>query len=180
MAEHPILPLAVAYLVADTAHMNNEELGAYMRILCAMWLNGGRVRECDLVKISQLSRYKFAKYWPKISRLLTFGGGEVSQKRLTDTWLRVKENSRKATEAVNRRWEHERAIRPNIRPNIRPKYERNTTIKEERKNLPSFVTPQSGEPSKEAAEVERAKPPSPLAPSSELVAIMAKKAKGWK
>jgi uncharacterized protein YdaU (DUF1376 family) len=176
MAEHPILPLAVAYLIADTSHMNNEEFGAYMRILCAMWMNGGRIRECDLEKISQLSRYKFAKYLPKISRLLTFAGGEVSQKRLTDTWLRVKENSRKATEAVNRRWEREGAIRPYVHPNVRTKYERNTTIKEERKTSLSSDVPQSAAAPPQEASVAASKS-HPLQASPELVANMQRAAK---
>ena len=41
MAELPFMPVATDALIADTAHMSAAEFGAYMRILIAMWRNGG-------------------------------------------------------------------------------------------------------------------------------------------
>jgi uncharacterized protein YdaU (DUF1376 family) len=118
MAELPILPLRVQSLLADTNHMSAEEFGAYCLLLFTMWQHGGRLSDDpkELKNISRLSSYKFEKYFDGIMRLMTRAGGEISQKRLTDTWLKVQELRRKRAEAATKRWRSE-----NVHPFRRPK-----------------------------------------------------------
>lgn len=106
MAELPILPLKVQALLADTNHLTTEEFGAYCLLLFTMWQHGGRVPDNpkELQKICRLSSYKFEKYFEKILRPMIRAGGEISQKRLTDTLLKVQELRRKRAEAARCRW----------------------------------------------------------------------------
>ena len=108
MAELPFLPLRVDRLLADTIHMSAEEFGAYCRLLFAMWLNGGTLKneERELRKICGISAYKFRAIREKILRPMTVVGDTISQKRLTDTWLTVQDVRRKKVEAAAKRWSH--------------------------------------------------------------------------
>jgi len=106
MAELPILPLRPAALLADTVHMSAEQLGVYCRILCSLWINGGKLPDLDdeLARIGGISRAKWKKISPQIRRLLISADGFVSQKRLTATWLEVQELRRKRALAGRARW----------------------------------------------------------------------------
>lgn len=93
MAELPILPLKPERLLADTMHMSAEEVGAYCRLLFTMWLQGGRLidDEVQLARISGLSLRRWRILSKVILHPMTIAGGQISQKRLTDTWLHVQE-----------------------------------------------------------------------------------------
>jgi uncharacterized protein YdaU (DUF1376 family) len=106
MAELPILPLRPQALLADTLHMSAEEFGVYVRLLCAMWLHGGKLPSdpAKLAKIGGVSKTKFMKISETILQPMTSAGGEISQKRLTDTWLKVQELRRKKAEGARKRW----------------------------------------------------------------------------
>ena len=93
MAELPILPLKPFSLLADTMHMSTEEFGAYCRLLFTTWLQGGRLRddEMELHRISGLTLHRWRKLNRRILLPMTIANGQVSQKRLTDTWLKVQE-----------------------------------------------------------------------------------------
>lgn len=106
MAELPVLPLNVAALMADTAHMTTEEFGAYCRILFTMWLRGGRLPDDNdqLAKIAGMTRTRFKHRAALIREPLTNGGGQLSQKRLTDTFLRVRETRKQRALAAQKRW----------------------------------------------------------------------------
>ena len=93
MAELPILPLKPERLLAGTIHMSTEEFGAYCRVLFTMWLEGGKLvdDESQLARISGLSLRRWRSLSRTVLRPMTVAGGLISQKRLTDTWLKVQE-----------------------------------------------------------------------------------------
>jgi uncharacterized protein YdaU (DUF1376 family) len=93
MAELPLLPLHVQALLADTNHLSTEEFGAYCLILFTMWEHGGRLPDdpAFLAKCTRMRRRKWSQLSRGILRPLTRAGGFLSQKRLTDTWLKVQE-----------------------------------------------------------------------------------------
>lgn len=93
MAELPILPLKPFSLLTDTMHMSAEEMGAYCRLLFTMWLQGGKLRddEGELHRISGLTLRRWRKLNRRILLPMTIANGQISQKRLTDTWLKVQE-----------------------------------------------------------------------------------------
>lgn len=113
MAEHPYLPLIVQRLLADTTHMTAEQFGAYSRILYVMWLRGARLpdSEVELARISGLSLRRWRTVSDVIMREFFSAGGLISQKRLTDTWLKVQEKRQKAVESAERRWLPANAMR---------------------------------------------------------------------
>lgn len=106
MAELPILPLKTDALLADTTHMSPEEFGVYCRLLFVMWRQGGKLvdNDSEMATIGGVPLARWRKIKDKVMRPMTIGGGAVSQKRLTDTWLNVQELRKKRTGAANRRW----------------------------------------------------------------------------
>lgn len=104
MAEFPIIPIKVAYLLADTVDMDAAEFGAYVRILLSMWINGGRLPVDALQKTTGLSRHKWQASRARICRPLTIIEGVASQKRLEDTRLKVKAKRAKRVDAAKKRW----------------------------------------------------------------------------
>ena len=99
MAEFPIMPVKVADLLADTMHMDPAEFGGYVRILLAMWLNGGRLNVTALHKITGLGRQKWDASRETIMRPLTVIDDTVSQKRLESIRLGIKEKREKLSVA---------------------------------------------------------------------------------
>ena len=106
MAELPILPLNTGLLLGDTGHLSPEEFGAYCRILFTMWQHGGRLSDDDqeLARIAGVYPRRWAKIKARVLRPITAGGGQLSQKRLSSTWLKVQELRRKKAKAANARW----------------------------------------------------------------------------
>ncbi|HTD29162.1 MAG TPA: DUF1376 domain-containing protein [Xanthomonadaceae bacterium] len=114
MAELPFLPIKVDALLADTTHLSTEEFGAYCRLLFSMWLHGGRVVDDDgeLAAIVGLPLTRWLKMKQKVLRPMTRIGGTISQKRLTDTWLRVQDLRKKKSQAAMQRWAKQRSRHP--------------------------------------------------------------------
>lgn len=106
MAELPRMPVDVAKLLADTTHMAPDERGAYFCLLFTMWLHGGRLRddEHELARIACVTLQRWRKMAERVCRPFTFASGQVSQKRLTATWLDVQEQRRKHQAGANKRW----------------------------------------------------------------------------
>jgi uncharacterized protein YdaU (DUF1376 family) len=106
MAELPILPLKTDALVADTNHMSAEEFGAYVRILCAMWRHGARLPDNaeELARIAGVTPKRWAAISERVLRPMTTGGGIISQKRMTTTWLDVQAIREKRANSANKRW----------------------------------------------------------------------------
>lgn len=106
MAELPVLPLKTDALLADTTHMSAEEFGAYCRILFVMWRHEAKLPDSDeeLAMIAGVPLARWRKISEKVRRPLTVGGGILSQKRMTDTWIRVQELRHKRAMAANVKW----------------------------------------------------------------------------
>lgn len=107
MAELPIMPVKTDALIADTSHMSPEEFGAYMRLLCAMWRHGGQITENpeELSRIVGVTLRQWTKIAERVLRPMTAGGGILTQKRLTSTWMDVQELRAKRADAAAKRWE---------------------------------------------------------------------------
>lgn len=106
MAELPILPINTEKILADTTHLSPEEFGVYCRLLFVMWRHRGRLTDDDaeMAMIGGISPRRWRKMKEKVMRPMTVAGGQVSQKRLTDTWLNVQEKRRKTSLAALARW----------------------------------------------------------------------------
>lgn len=106
MAELPILPLKTDALIADTSHMSPEEFGVYVRILCAMWRHGARLPDSpiELATIGGVTLKRWNAISEKVLRPMTTGGGILSQKRMTTTWIEVQALREKRANAANKRW----------------------------------------------------------------------------
>lgn len=111
MAELPILPIKTDALLSDTMHLSAEEFGVYCRLLFVMWRQRGRLSEDDdemaLIGGVSLERWRVMKQ--KVMRPMTVSGGQVSQKRLTETWMEVQELRKKRALAAQVRWNGRRA-----------------------------------------------------------------------
>lgn len=86
MAEFPALPLWTDAFTADTVHLNNEQVGVYIRLIMAAW----RDRDCclpdddkRLATIVGMSRKKWLSTRPIIAEFFVADGGVWRQKRLT-------------------------------------------------------------------------------------------------
>ena len=110
MAELPIMPLNVAMLTADTRHMTTLQFGGYCRILFHMWLQRGRLPHdrAELRTIAGLTAKEWRRNERTIMRPFTIAEGTISQKRLTDVMLKVRETrARRSAAGIkgnNRRW----------------------------------------------------------------------------
>jgi uncharacterized protein YdaU (DUF1376 family) len=106
MAELPILPVNTEKLLADTTHLSADEFGVYCRLLFVMWRQRGRLTDDDreLAMIGGVSLRRWNRMKAKVMRPMTVAGGQVSQKRLTDTWINVQEIRRKRAVAAQLRW----------------------------------------------------------------------------
>ena len=111
MAQHPVLPLYPERLLTDTRHMSAEEFGAYCRILFVMWSQGARLPHDpkQLARIAGVDGPRWRKIAGVVTRPLTIADGQVSQKRLTATWLDVQERRRKQARRAQQRWSKPRA-----------------------------------------------------------------------
>ena len=106
MAEFPILPLKTDALIADTTHMTPEEMGVYVRLLIAMWRHGSQVQDDprELARIGGVTLRRWNQIKERVLRPMTVGGGRVSQKRLTSTWLEVQKLREARAVASLKRW----------------------------------------------------------------------------
>jgi uncharacterized protein YdaU (DUF1376 family) len=106
MAELPILPIKTDAILSDTMHLSAEEFGVYCRLLFVMWRQRGRLTDDDreMAMIGGITLERWHAMKEKVMRPMTVAGGQVSQKRLTDTWMQVQEIRRKRALAAQSRW----------------------------------------------------------------------------
>ena len=106
MAELPILPIKTDAILSDTMHLSAEEFGVYCRLLFVMWRQRGRLpdNDAELAMIGGVPLRRWRKIKARVMRPMTVAGGQVSQKRLTDTWLQVQELRKKRAHAAQVRW----------------------------------------------------------------------------
>jgi uncharacterized protein YdaU (DUF1376 family) len=111
MAELPIMPVNVHLLLADTRHMTSEEFGAYCRILFTMWLHGGMIpnKPEQLARIAGVSLTRWRKMAEVVLGPMTETQDFLSQKRLTDTFLKVRELRAQRVVSAHKGWSRRKA-----------------------------------------------------------------------
>src|SRR5262245_57294588 len=75
------MPLHVAEFIADTANLTAIQVGAYIRLLCAMWRShdGTLPNDADvLARVSMVHRPRWAKVWDAIKSLFDEDGNRVT------------------------------------------------------------------------------------------------------
>lgn len=108
MAEFPAIPLWTDALLADTGHLDDEELGRYIRILIIMW----RSPECripnDPAWIAKRLRLQPLEYHSKVLPLLeefcVTDGNYISQKRLLKEFHFVRKMSKDQSARALKKW----------------------------------------------------------------------------
>lgn len=97
MSKAPSMPMYWDAYLADTTHLTTEEHGAYMLLLAAMWRRNGWVPDDDRdnARILGLTIGKWRKIKVRLSGFLMFREGEISQKKLLETWENTQEKIEK-------------------------------------------------------------------------------------
>lgn len=97
MSKAPSMPMYWDAYLADTTHLTTEEHGAYMLLLGAMWRRNGWVPDDDRdnARILGLTVGKWRKIKARLAGFLTFQDGEISQKKLLETWENTQEKIEK-------------------------------------------------------------------------------------
>jgi uncharacterized protein YdaU (DUF1376 family) len=165
VAELPILPIKTDAILADTGHLSPEEFGAYCRILFTMWRHGGKLpnEPAELARIVGISLTRWKRISAVVMRPITITEGQLSQKRLTATWLEVQSLRVERSRAANIRWQKERAMQVHMQTPMQ-KHANQNQIK-----IDSFLTTsRQSEPNGDGGPIEG----SPLERSI--------RAKGWK
>lgn len=111
MAELPTMPIRTDALLGDTTDMTAAEFGAYVRILLAMWRNGGWLPndERRLARYGTLSSGQWARSGPRIMECLTdMGNGRLTQGKLHEEYQRALGVSAQATENATNGWKKRR------------------------------------------------------------------------
>jgi len=106
MAQLPVLPIKTDALIADTTHMTPEEMGVYVRLLVAMWRHGSQIPDdpSELARIGGVTLRRWFQIKERVMRPMTTGGGSISQKRLTSTWLETQKLRKQKSAAALKRW----------------------------------------------------------------------------
>lgn len=107
MTKNHYMPLFVETFLADTAGLSLEEQGAYIRLLCHLWINCGKLVDNDGITSRILGIH--VNKWRKIKKNL--GGylpsnppGYLSNPRLQKELDRVEQNRMKKAAAATTRW----------------------------------------------------------------------------
>lgn len=100
------MPLFAGDYLADTDHLTTEEHGAYLLLLMAMWRRRGRVPDDDkdLARMTRLSLPKWRAIKKRLSPLLIFSDGEITQKRLQKELKNAEDYSKSQSEKARKRW----------------------------------------------------------------------------
>ena len=108
MAEFPALPLWTDAFIADTVHLNNEQIGVYIRLIVASW----RARDCCLPDDNNrlattvgMTRKKWLATRPIIAEFFIIEAGFWRQKRLTFEREKVRGLSHRGRKGAAARWD---------------------------------------------------------------------------
>ncbi|MEW8230382.1 MAG: DUF1376 domain-containing protein [Candidatus Thiodiazotropha endolucinida] len=99
-------PMYPADFSIDTAHLSNEEIGCYVKLLNGMWRNGGTICS-DKRHLSQtvgVSLKKWKKIDESLSPLFTEKDGKWHSDWLSEEWTKAKANSKKKSQNARKRW----------------------------------------------------------------------------
>jgi uncharacterized protein YdaU (DUF1376 family) len=101
------MPLYIEAFLADTAGLTLEEQGAYIRLLCHMWINCGKLVDNNkiIARILGVHVNKWLKIRQNLEGYLPSNPpGYLSNPRLQKELDRVNENRTKKALAANTRW----------------------------------------------------------------------------
>ena len=108
MSELPYMPEHVHDLMAETASLSNEELGAFMRLRWALWRAGGYLPKREIERAVQAGS-AWERLAPTIMARLTLAGRIVSNSSLLELLIRTRERREKARsqagKAAAARWQ---------------------------------------------------------------------------
>lgn len=90
----PSMPFIVDRYMGDTRHLTLEEHGAYLLLLCEMWRNAAFIDDDDLsnARILGVQPDDWQRLKHRLTPLLIFGNGKITQKRLQLQWNYAQEN----------------------------------------------------------------------------------------
>jgi len=110
MSTFPYMPLFAGDYLADTDHLSTEEHGAYLLLIMAMWRRDGWVPDDDkdLARMTRLSPAKWRAVRKRLSPLLMFRAGEISQKRVLIELKNAQDYSKKQSANAHKRWDSHR------------------------------------------------------------------------
>ena len=78
------MPFYVDNFVGATTGLTAEEVGAYIRLLCAMWnTEDGGLDTARLARVAGVTEYRWGKIRPTIEHFLQINSLKTYQKRLT-------------------------------------------------------------------------------------------------
>jgi len=100
MAEFPAFPLWTDAYLADTGHLSTIEHGAYLLLLMTMWRAGGKLPNDDkrIARYTRLSAGQWERMKPVIMEFFTVDGDEITQGRLSDELVFVRQRSKTQSE----------------------------------------------------------------------------------
>jgi uncharacterized protein YdaU (DUF1376 family) len=110
MTRHFYIPFYAEAYLADTQHLSLEEQGAYMRLLCFMWMRGGYLRDDDK-ELSRLLGLHVNK-WKKMRETLgvflqKHPPGLLTQKRLIHEYQKAEAKRDSKRQNAHARWQAE-------------------------------------------------------------------------
>lgn len=94
------MPLYVSDYLADTQHLSTVHHGAYLLLLMASWMRGGRLPSDDeqLASICRMDRKSWTKAKPVIAQFFDAQNGTWVQKRLSEEYEHARQISEKNKE----------------------------------------------------------------------------------
>lgn len=111
MAEYPAMPLWTDAYLGDTHHLSTIEHGAYLLLLIAMWRTKERRLPSDdrsLAKYARLTTGQWSRIKGTILPFFDDVGGFITQGRLTDEAIAVRQLSKSQSKKAKGRWDRER------------------------------------------------------------------------
>jgi uncharacterized protein YdaU (DUF1376 family) len=102
MAALPYMPLFVADYLADTAHLNTFQHGAYLLLIMNYWQRGGPLPDDDkrLASIARVGPREWARMRDVISEFFSIANGSWSHSRIDVELARVEAKSLKSKKAA--------------------------------------------------------------------------------
>jgi uncharacterized protein YdaU (DUF1376 family) len=107
MAEFPKFPLWTDAYLGDTTHLTTIEHGAYLLLLIAMWRTADKALPNDdklLARYARLTSGQWRRIKPILMPFFKIDGCAITQSRLTDEAIAVRQHSRKQSDKAKSRW----------------------------------------------------------------------------
>lgn len=102
MSARPWMPLYVADLVSETAHLSAEEVGAYVLLIAHYWANDGLPTDAE--RLARIARLDHQKWECKSSVISAFFRPDWTHKRLDEERAMGDVISAKRSDAAHKSW----------------------------------------------------------------------------